>query len=92
VEGVRWGAYVLSRALALNEMKASDVKVVPLESNEQPGAFREGPGGRRRHLRSVSRPAAAAGAKALFDSTQIPGEIVDLVAVRAIGSRRAPWP
>jgi len=29
VEGGALGAYVLSRALALNEMKASDVKVVP---------------------------------------------------------------
>jgi NitT/TauT family transport system substrate-binding protein len=39
VESGALGAFVLSRALALNGMKASDVKVVPMESNEQPGAF-----------------------------------------------------
>ena len=45
---------------------------------------REGPGRRRRDVRSVSRAVAAAPARTtLFDSTQIPGEIVDLLAVRA---------
>ena len=34
---------------------------------------REGSGRRRRDLRSLSRPVAAAGATTLFDSTQIPG-------------------
>ena len=59
VESGALGAFVLSRALALNGMQASDVNVVHLESNEQPTRVREGPGRRRRHVRSVSRPVPA---------------------------------
>ena len=45
---------------------------------------REGAGRRRRHVRSrIARQFLRAGATTLFDSTQIPGEIVDLLAVRA---------
>ncbi len=42
VESSALGAFVLSRALALNGMQAGDVNVVHLESNEQPGAFEKG--------------------------------------------------
>ena len=42
VESGALGAFVLSRALALNGMQASDVNVVHLESNEQPSAFEKG--------------------------------------------------
>ena len=55
VESGALGAFVLSRALALNGMQASDVNVVHLESNEQPRRVREGPGRRRRDVRSVPR-------------------------------------
>jgi NitT/TauT family transport system substrate-binding protein len=83
VEGGALGAFVLSRALALNGMRASDVKVVPLESNEQPGAFVKGQVDAAVTFEPYRDQLLRAGAKALFDSTQIPGEIVDLVAVRA---------
>src|SRR5262249_37451069 len=39
VESSALGAFVLSRALAINGMQASDVTVVHLESNEQADAF-----------------------------------------------------
>ena len=42
VESGALGAFVLSRALALNGMQAGDVNVVHLESNEQPSAFEKG--------------------------------------------------
>ena len=42
VESGALGAFVLSRALTLNGMQASDVNVVHLESNEQPKAFEKG--------------------------------------------------
>ena len=42
VESGALGAFVLSRALTLNGMQASDVNVVHLESNEQPRAFESG--------------------------------------------------
>jgi NitT/TauT family transport system substrate-binding protein len=90
VEGGALGAFVLSRALALNGMRASDVKVVPLESNEQPGAFVKGQVDAAVTFDPYRDQLLRAGARALFDSTQIPGEIVDLVAVRASALEAQP--
>ena len=83
VEGGALGAFVLSRALALNGMHASDVKVIHLESNEQPSAFQKGQVDGAVTFDPYRDQLLRAGATNLFDSTQIPGEIVDLVAVRA---------
>jgi NitT/TauT family transport system substrate-binding protein len=83
VEGGALGAFVLSRALALNGMHPSDVKVVHLESNEQPGAFEKGQVDGAVTFDPYREQLLRAGARTLFDSTQIPGEIVDIVAVRA---------
>ena len=74
---------MLSRALAINGMQAGDVKVVHLESNEQPSAFEKGRVDGAVTFDPYRTQFLKAGATTLFDSTQIPGEIVDLVAVRA---------
>ena len=83
VESGALGAFVLSRALALNGMQASDVSVVHLESNEQPSAFEKGTVDGAVTFDPYRTQFLKAGATTLFDSTQIPGEIVDLLAVRA---------
>jgi NitT/TauT family transport system substrate-binding protein len=83
VESSALGAFVLSRALTLNGMQASDVNVVHLESNEQPNAFEKGQVDGAVTFDPYRTRFLKAGARTLFDSTQIPGEIVDLVAVRA---------
>ena len=83
VESGALGAFVLSRALALNGMQAGDVTVVHLESNEQPSAFEGGKVDGAVTFDPYRTQLLKAGAKTLFDSTRIPGEIVDLVAVRA---------
>ncbi len=83
VESSALGAFVLSRALALNGMQASDVNVVHLESNEQPSAFEKGQVDGAVTFDPYRAQFLRAGGKTLFDSTQIPGEIVDLLAVRA---------
>jgi NitT/TauT family transport system substrate-binding protein len=83
VESGALGAFVLSRALALNGMQASDVNVVHLESNEHPGAFEKGQVDAAVTFDPYRAQLLSAGARTLFDSTQIPGEIVDLLAVRA---------
>ena len=90
VEGGALGAYVLSRALAKNGMRASDVKVVHLESNEQPSAFEKGEVDGAVTFDPYRDQLLRGGAKTLFDSTQIPGEIVDLVAVRSSVLDRQP--
>jgi len=82
VESSALGAFVLSRALALNGMQAGDVNVVHLESNEQAGAFANGRVDGAVTFDPYRGEFLRAGAEVLFDSTRIPGEIVDLVAVR----------
>jgi NitT/TauT family transport system substrate-binding protein len=83
VESSALGAFVLSRALALNGMQAGDVNVVHLESNEQAPAFEKGQVDGAVTFDPFRAQFLKAGGKTLFDSTMIPGEIVDLVAVRA---------
>jgi NitT/TauT family transport system substrate-binding protein len=90
VESSALGAFVLSRALAVNGMQASDVSVVHLESNEQPGAFEKGQVDAAVTFDPYTAQFHAAGAKTLFDSSQIPGEIVDLLAVRASVLEKEP--
>jgi NitT/TauT family transport system substrate-binding protein len=83
VESGALGAFVLSRALALNGMQASDVSIVRLESNEHPAAYEQGKVDGAVTFDPYRTQLLAVGASTLFDSSQIPGEIVDLVAVRA---------
>ena len=83
VESGALGAFVLSRALALNGMRASDVSIVHLESNEHPAAFEQGQVDGAVTFDPFRTQLLGAGAHTLFDSSQMPGEIVDLVAVRA---------
>jgi NitT/TauT family transport system substrate-binding protein len=90
VESGALGAFVLSRALALNGMQASDVNVVHLESHEQPGAFERGQVDGAVTFDPYRTQFLEAGATTLFDSTRIPGEIVDLLAVRATALERRP--
>lgn len=82
VEGGALGAFVLSRALALSGMQPGDVKVVHLESNEQPAAFEKGLVDAAVTFDPYRTQLLRAGGQTLFDSTRIPGEIVDLIAVR----------
>jgi NitT/TauT family transport system substrate-binding protein len=90
VESSALGAFVLSRALTLSGMQASDVNVVHLESNEQPGAFAKGQVDGAVTFDPYRAQFLRAGAATLFDSTRIPGEIVDLLAVRAGAIDRQP--
>lgn len=83
VENGAVGAYLLSRALMLHGLKAGDVRVVPLEANEQTAAYQQN----EVDAAVVCEPARSelltAGATLLFDSSRIPGEIVDVLAIRA---------
>lgn len=90
VESSALGAFVLARALALSGMSASDVEVVHMESNEQPGAFAKGQVDGAVTFDPYRAQFLKAGAAILFDSTKIPGEIVDLLAVRPTAIERQP--
>ncbi|HEY9067574.1 MAG TPA: ABC transporter substrate-binding protein [Burkholderiaceae bacterium] len=90
VESGALGAFMLSRALALNGMQASDVNVVHMESNEHPSAFEKGLVDGAVTFDPYRAQLLRAGGTTLFDSTRIPGEIVDLVAVRASSLDKQP--
>jgi NitT/TauT family transport system substrate-binding protein len=90
VESSALGAFVLSRALAVNGMQATDVNVVHLESNEQTSAFEKGQVDGAVTFDPYRAQFLQAGARTLFDSAQIPGEIVDLLAVRASAIDKEP--
>jgi NitT/TauT family transport system substrate-binding protein len=83
VESSALGAFMLSRALAASGMQPGDVNVVHLESNEQPSAFEKGLVDGAVTFDPYRAQFLRAGANTLFDSSRIPGEIVDLLAVRA---------
>lgn len=82
VENTALGAYVLTRALQSVDMSVADVNVVPLEVDEHERAFLDGKVDAVVTFQPVHSRLIAKGAAALFDSTQIPGEIVDVLAVR----------
>jgi len=91
VEGGALGAFVLSRALALSGMQPGEVNVVHLESNEHPAAFERGQVDAAVTFDPYRTRLLRAGGQTLFDSTRIPGEIVDLIAVRkSVLDERAP--
>lgn len=78
------GAYVLMRALQLAGLKPQDLTVVPMDFAEHETAFKEG----RIDAVVTYDPARTKlrnfGARQIFDSTQIPGEIVDVLVVRDV--------
>lgn len=90
VESSALGAFMLSRALTLSEMQASDVTVVHLESNEQLAAFEKGVVDGAVTFDPYRASFLKSGAFTVFDSTRIPGEIVDVLAVRSTTVERQP--
>lgn len=82
VEATALGAYMLSRALALHGMSAADVEIVHLEVNEHHEAWLKGQVDAVVTFEPVRQQLLAQGAVILFDSSMIPGEVVDLLVVR----------
>jgi NitT/TauT family transport system substrate-binding protein len=82
VEPNALGAYVLARALQGAGMSAGDVTVVPvgLEAHEE--AFARGQVDAVVTFDPRGSRLLAGGARSVFDSSQIPGEIVDLLLTR----------
>ena len=81
VEAEALGSFVLTRALEGVGMSPEDVQVISLEVSEHERAFRQGTVDAVVTFEPVRSNLLAAGARLLFDSTKIPGEIVDVLAV-----------
>ena len=76
------GSYVLSRALELANLSIPDVIKVPLELDEHEGAFLQHQVDAVVTFEPVRNRLLSQGGVLLFDSNQIPGEIVDVLVVR----------
>jgi NitT/TauT family transport system substrate-binding protein len=90
VEDTALGAYVLSRALQLHGMQPSEIQIVPLEASGHEQAFRAGDIDAVVTFEPMRSNLLAANAELLFDSTLIPGEVVDVLAIRRDYLERHP--
>lgn len=82
IENGALGAYVISRALALNNMAISDIQAVSLDISEHERGFKEGLVDAVVTFEPVRSKLLAFGGIEIFNSKQIPGEIVDVLVVR----------
>lgn len=76
------GAYVLTRALQIAGLDRGEVTIVPLEASEQEAGFKQGEVDAVVTFEPTKTKLREFGARKIFDSTQIPGEIVDVLVVR----------
>ena len=81
VENTAVGGYVLTRALQSAGLSPSDVTIVPLENNEHEREFKQGEIDAVVTYEPVRSRILNSGAKSLFDSSQIPNEIFDVLVV-----------
>lgn len=90
VESTALGAFFLARALEINGMTPKDVNVVSLELVDHEAAYAAGKVDAVVTFGPARIQLLKAGAKPLFDSSQIPGEIVDTLAAssEAIANNR----
>jgi len=82
VENTALGGYVLSRVLEKGGLKRDQVHVVPMTVPEQLAAWSEGRIDAAITFEPQLSALRLAGAYTLFDSRQIPDEIVDLLVLR----------
>lgn len=81
-ENTAVGGYLLARALAAAGLSRRAVETVPLEIHRHEQAFARGEVDAVVTFDPVRARLLARGAHTLFDSRRIPGEIVDVLAVR----------
>ena len=76
------GSYVLFRALQLSGLTPEDVEIVTLEFSEQQPALAQALVDAVVTYEPLRTKLTSAGARQIFDSTLIPGEIADVLVVR----------
>lgn len=88
VEATALGAYLLTRALQTVDLIPADVQTISLEVFEHERAFKEGRVDAVVTFEPVRTKLLAAGARQVFDSSRLPGEIVDVLVVRRASSAK----
>jgi NitT/TauT family transport system substrate-binding protein len=82
VESMALGAYVLSRALDKAGLTPGDVTIVPVPVNEHEKAYASGLIDAVVTFEPAKTKLLARGGHCIFDSSQIPGEVIDVVVIR----------
>lgn len=82
------GAYMLSRGLAHGGLAPADITLVPVEADEFEEVYAAGRVGALVCYEPYKSRLLAQGAALLFDSSRIPGEIFDVLVVRASAMER----
>lgn len=90
VEQTAVGAVMLSAALQHAGLRANDVKIVSTPVNEHRARFISGEVDALITFEPVTSQLAATGARKLFSSANIPGQIVDVLALRASALDASP--
>lgn len=90
VESSALGAYVLTQALQIAGLDDADITVVPLPVSGQEQLYRENYVDAVVTMEPMRTRLLKQGARLLFDSSQIPGEVVDVLAVRTEYLERHP--
>jgi len=82
VENSALGAYVISRALEINNIKPHEITIVPVYVDEHEQAYDKGKVDVVVTFEPVRTKLLEKGANLIFDSSQMPKEIVDILIVR----------
>jgi NitT/TauT family transport system substrate-binding protein len=82
VEANALGAYVITRAMETVGLSTKDIKIVSLGLSEHERAFKDGAVDAVVTFGPARSKLLSAGAKELFTSAQIPGEVVDVLIMR----------
>lgn len=81
IENIPLGAYMLTRMLDKAGIKHEDIDIIPLAENKHEEYYRQGKADVVVTMEPYKSKMAALGAHVIFDSSQIPNEIVDLLVV-----------
>ena len=81
VEATSLGALFITHALEKHGISVKDIQIFPLELTEHEQAYKQGTLDAVFTFGLVKIKLLVAGSRSLFDSKQIPGEIVDILAV-----------
>jgi NitT/TauT family transport system substrate-binding protein len=82
VESSALGAFIITRALEQQGMSPKDIKIISLGVSEHERAFKKGTVDAVVTFGAARTKLLEAGAKTLFDSSQMAGEIVDVLILR----------
>ena len=82
VESGALGAYVISRALEINNMSTQDIELVPLGVSDHEAAFKNGDVQAAVTFEPVRTKLLEVGGNEVFSSREMPNEIVDVLVIR----------